>query len=243
MSEDSGDNEATSPAPPPKVADDKRHLFSMFIDLGTPPARCPPRLSSSLQRLNQDDDTADVTLRRRKHSGDAMARTRHSWNLAPDTAPNLFTFDDPPAPQPADESCSTSVTSGDHGYQSLPVVAAPQPLPKSGAQSSNSVGSNSFHEDDVVTLRSKHHREPSVSSDSFSKDSVESFAESLSKRSSSVSDAEEVTYIHLADKAEMRRRNTSFNNVNQATYTFVRKASDPVLARDERLFIDEEPGT
>lgn len=82
--------------------------------------------------------------------------------------------------------------------------------------------------------------EPSLN-DTFSKDSVESFAESLSKRDSSLSDADEVTYIHMADKEDMKRRNTSFNHFKNASLTFVRKPSDPMLQldADNHLFIEE----
>lgn len=244
MSEDSsGDNDVAQSSNTSKATDDKKHLFTMFIDVGSPAksSKGPPRLSSSLQRLNQQElsepTESVVTLRNKSNTTQSRpdTRNRHSWNPVVETS-NLFVFDtEPTATNPREESCSASVTSGDHGYQSMPAIQPPKSVRSISVNSTNSVYSS--HED-VVTLR--HHREPSLN-DTFSKDSVESFPESLSKRDSSLSDADEVTYIHMADKDDMKRRNTSFNNFKNASLAFVRKSSDPMLQLDEdnQLFIEE----
>lgn len=250
MSEDSSGDTETGAQTKAKPIDDKQHLFTMFIDVGSPAksSRGPPRLSSSLQRLNRDDNGAaeptdhDPSLVQLRHKSDTRQdpRTRHSWNPTAADSTNLFLFDnEPPANNGArEESCSASVTSGDHGYQSMPAMQPPKTMRSLSVNSSNSIYSS--HED-VVALRQPHRgAEPSLN-DTFSKDSVESMAESLSKRDSSLSDADEVTYIHAADKADMKRRNTSFNNFQKASLTFVRKSSDPMLQlnADNQLFIEE----
>lgn len=252
MSEDSsgGDNDVVRPAKS-SSNDDKKHLFTMFIDVGSPVKSSkghPPRLSSSMQRLNHHQELTDtsesVTLRHQSSQSRPDPRNRHSWNPSNAETSNLFTFDTEPTANNGarEESCSASVTSGDHGYQSMPAVTQPPKCVRSiSVNSTNSIYSS--HED-VVTMRQQqqhsNREEPSLN-DTFSKDSVESFAESLSKRDSSLSDADEVTYIHMADKEDMKRRNTSFNHFKNASLTFVRKPSDPMLQldADNHLFIEE----
>lgn len=231
---------------PGRVAD-RSHLFSMFIDFAEPSIHSPPKRAAAAPTASTGTGTDDVTgvvqLRRRAEralDSAGTASSRQSWSNCGATDAGVFSFDTMPAGAGGgahgtnmtelEDSCTASVASADHGYQSMPMQLAGRPSRSRNSvqsldHSTNSMGSSredltagvrgalaavvaaapqpparksrrTLHQQKQQQQRrhpdhDDHNEDDDLELERYSKDSVES----LCRRESSFSDAEEATGV------------------------------------------------
>lgn len=269
---------------PGRVAD-RSHLFSMFIDFAEPSIHSPAKRAAAAPTATgtADDVTGVVQLRRRAERAlDSVgtASSRQSWSNCGATDAGVFSFDTMPAGAGGahgtnmtelEDSCTASVVSADHGYQSMPMQLAGRPSRSRNSvqsldHSTNSMGSSredltagvrgalaavvaaapqpparksrrTLHQQQKQQQQRRHpDHDPDHDGDDdddlelerYSKDSVES----LCRRESSFSDAEEATGV----RADRRSTHSSYGDQLDGLHSAANVGSSklPVVAHQLR---------